>query len=103
MPGPSQSAYRRTKFPFRFRLSRSHTVGPGDVQLRPKWTTSHRAAGSETGRSRNPMHLLIVEDSAPTRDLLTRALGESGTTLVTAARLSTGIRQALSETFDVIV
>ena len=49
------------------------------------------------------MHLLIVEDSAPTRDLLTRALGDSGATLVTAARLSTGIRQALSESFDVIV
>ena len=49
------------------------------------------------------MRVLIVEDSAPTRELLTRALGEFGMTIVTATRLSTGIDQALGGDFDVIV
>jgi DNA-binding response OmpR family regulator len=50
-----------------------------------------------------PMRVLLVEDSAPTRDLLERSLGEAGIELVTAARLSTGLRCALTEEFDVIV
>lgn len=49
------------------------------------------------------MRVLLVEDSAPTRDLLTRALGDAGISVVTAARLSTGMRQALGVEFDVIV
>ena len=49
------------------------------------------------------MRLLIVEDSGPTRDLLTRAFSETGISVVTAARLATGMRQALSQEFDVIV
>ncbi len=52
---------------------------------------------------RQTMHLLIVEDSAPTRDLLTRALEDTGATVETAARLSTGIRLGLTGSFDVIV
>ena len=49
------------------------------------------------------MRVLLVEDSAPTRDLLERSLGEAGIELVTAARLATGLRHALGEAFDVIV
>ena len=49
------------------------------------------------------MRVLLVEDSAPTRDLLERSLGEAGIELVTAARLATGLRHALGEVFDVIV
>jgi len=49
------------------------------------------------------MRVLLVEDSAPTRDLLERSLGEAGIELVTAARLATGLRHALAGVFDVIV
>jgi DNA-binding response OmpR family regulator len=49
------------------------------------------------------VRVLLVEDSAPTRDLLERSLGDAGIELVTAARLSTGTRYATTEKFDVIV
>jgi two-component system OmpR family response regulator len=49
------------------------------------------------------MRVLLVEDSAPTRDLLGRSLGEAGIELTSASRLSTGLRCALTEEFDVIV
>lgn len=49
------------------------------------------------------MRVLLVEDSAPTRDLLERSLGEAGIELVTAARVATGLRHAASAEFDVIV
>ena len=49
------------------------------------------------------MRVLIVEDSAPTRDLLSRSLGDAGMTVVSVARLATGLRQAEAAEFDVIV
>ncbi len=49
------------------------------------------------------MRVLVVEDHAPTRDLLVRALGEAGIEVTTAARVTTGLRHALAQTFDVIV
>lgn len=49
------------------------------------------------------MRILIVEDNGPTRDLLIRALEDDGATVITAARLSTGLRQATEAEFDVIV
>ena len=47
--------------------------------------------------------MLVVEDSAPTRDLLTRSLEDAGMKVVTAARLATGLRQAAEMEFDCIV
>lgn len=49
------------------------------------------------------MRVLIVEDSAPTRDLLVRSLEGAGIHVVTVARYATGLRTALSLEFDVIV
>lgn len=49
------------------------------------------------------MRILIVEDSGPTRDLLVRALESDGAAVTTAARLATGLRQAETVEFDVIV
>jgi len=49
------------------------------------------------------MKLLIIEDSGPCRDLLVRALQSEQVEVESAARFSTGLRQALSSTHDVIV
>ena len=49
------------------------------------------------------MRVLVVEDSGPTRDLIVAALEEAGMTVTTAARLSTGIKQATAAEFDAIV
>lgn len=49
------------------------------------------------------MRVLVVEDSAPTRDLLVRSLEDEGMTVVTAARVSTGMRSAMAGDFDVLV
>jgi len=51
----------------------------------------------------NMVRVLVVEDSGPTRDLLVRSLTEADMSVVTAARLSTGLRQASTGEFDVIV
>ena len=49
------------------------------------------------------MRVLVIEDSAPTRDLLVRSLVGAGMTVVTAARMSSGLRLASAPEFDVIV
>jgi DNA-binding response OmpR family regulator len=49
------------------------------------------------------MRVLVIEDSAPTRDLLVRSLEDAGMTVVTAARRATGLRQATTADHDVIV
>ncbi len=49
------------------------------------------------------MRVLVVEDSAPTRDLLARSLEDAGMTVVTVARLATGLRSAMTMEFDVIL
>ena len=49
------------------------------------------------------MRVLVVEDSAPTRDLLARSLTDAGMTVLTAARASTGLKTATTADFDVIV
>ena len=49
------------------------------------------------------MRVLVIEDSAPTRDLLVRSLADAGMTVTTAARVSTGLRTATTAEFDVIV
>ncbi len=49
------------------------------------------------------MRVLVVEDSAPTRDLLTRSLVDAGMKVVTASRLASGLRQAVETEFDCIV
>lgn len=49
------------------------------------------------------MKVLIVEDSVPTRDLLTRSLRSADIDVTSAARASTGLERALSGDFDVIV
>lgn len=49
------------------------------------------------------MRVLVIEDSAPTRDLLVRSLAAAGMTVVTAARVSSGLRLASAPEFDVIV
>jgi len=46
---------------------------------------------------------LVVEDSAPTRDLLVRSLEDAGMAVTTAARKTTGLRQAMTGEHDVIV
>ena len=49
------------------------------------------------------MRVLVIEDSAPTRELLVRSLEDAGMTVLTAARASTGLRSALSLQVDIIV
>jgi len=49
------------------------------------------------------MKLLVIEDSGACRDLLVRALQSEQVDVESAARFSTGLRQALSSTYDVIV
>ncbi len=49
------------------------------------------------------MRILVIEDSPPTRDLLRRSLEDNGHTVTFAARMSTGMRQATSAPFDVLV
>lgn len=49
------------------------------------------------------MKILVVEDSGPTRSLLVRALQSERMTVETAARFSTGLRQAVAARHDVIV
>src|SRR5262249_7973844 len=49
------------------------------------------------------VRVLIVEDSGPTRELLTRSLADADMEAVTAARLSTGLKLARTGEFDVIV
>ncbi len=48
------------------------------------------------------MNVLVVEDSAPTRDLLARALG-SEWTVETASRFSSGLKLAMTARHDVIL
>jgi len=49
------------------------------------------------------VHILLIEDSSPTRDLVRRSLQERGHRLTTAARVSSGRAAAMAERFDVIV
>ena len=49
------------------------------------------------------MKLLVIEDSGACRDLLVRALRSEQIEVDSVARFSTGLRQALSSTHDVIV
>ncbi len=49
------------------------------------------------------MKVLVVEDSPPTRDLLTRSLRGAGIDVVCAARVGTGLEKAAERDFDVIV
>ena len=49
------------------------------------------------------MRVLVVEDSAPTRELLVRSLGDAGIEAVTASRFATGLRLATTEEFDVLI
>jgi len=49
------------------------------------------------------MRILLIEDSAPTRDLLRRFLEGAGHRVESAARLSSASRLAAAEPFDVIV
>jgi two-component system OmpR family response regulator len=49
------------------------------------------------------VRVLVIEDSAPTRDLLSRSLGDAGMTVVTAARFATGLRQAMTGEFEIVV
>jgi len=42
------------------------------------------------------VHILLIEDSSPTRDLLRRSLQESGHRLTTAARVSSGRAAAVA-------
>jgi two-component system OmpR family response regulator len=49
------------------------------------------------------MRVLVIEDSAPTRDLLRRSLAENDIEVVTAARRSTGLERAAAGDLDVIV
>src|SRR5262249_8740643 len=49
------------------------------------------------------MKLLVIEDSGACRDLLVRALQSEQVDVESAARFSTGLRQALSMSHDVIV
>ncbi|MEP7027734.1 MAG: response regulator transcription factor [Candidatus Eisenbacteria bacterium] len=49
------------------------------------------------------MRVLLVEDSGPTRDLVTGALEDAGIEVSSASRLATGLRRAMSDAVDVIV
>jgi len=49
------------------------------------------------------MRILVIEDSAPTRELLQRSLAGGAFDVILAARAATGLRLASAETFDVIV
>jgi DNA-binding response OmpR family regulator len=49
------------------------------------------------------MRILVVEDSSPARDLLSRSLNGAGFDVQFASRVATGRRQALEGAFDVIV
>ena len=49
------------------------------------------------------VRVLVVEDSGPTRHLLSRSLADADMTVATAARFATGLRQASTGEFDVIV
>lgn len=49
------------------------------------------------------MRALLVEDSGPTRDLITRSLEDAGVVVTSAARLATALRRAMSEPVEVIV
>ncbi len=49
------------------------------------------------------MRVLLVEDSAPTRELLVRSLGDLGIEVTTASRVATGLRTGTTEEFDVVI
>ena len=53
--------------------------------------------------ARRTMRILLIEDCAPTRDLLRRFLEGAGHRVESAARLSSASRLAAAEPFDVIV
>src|SRR5439155_25932453 len=91
--------------------------GPGPTQRHSRECpdaapAAHDSRGPAPARSRGDrrgdregeaMNVLLVEDSAPTRDLLSRYLGEAGMTATFASRLSTGFERAMAGEFDVIV
>jgi two-component system OmpR family response regulator len=47
--------------------------------------------------------VLVIEDSAPTRELLVRSLSDLGMSVATAARFTTGLREAITAHFECIV
>lgn len=49
------------------------------------------------------MKILIIEDSAPTRDLLQRSLEESGHSVSLASRYATGLRMATEDEFELAI
>jgi len=49
------------------------------------------------------VRVLLVEDSAPTRDLLVRSFSDAGIGVTIAARVDTGLRAATTVDFDAIV
>lgn len=49
------------------------------------------------------MKILVVEDSAPTRDLLQRSLEEAGHSVTLAPRLAAGLRLALEGDFELAI
>ena len=49
------------------------------------------------------MRILVVEDSPPTRELLKRSLEGEGHAVVTSARVSSGLRMAVEDGFELII
>src|SRR6476660_6011427 len=49
------------------------------------------------------MRILIVEDNAPTRDLLQRSLEEAGHSVSLASDLATGVRLAIEGDFEMAI
>src|SRR5690349_14248267 len=77
----------------RDRILREHHVTP-----RPLWTVPRLRACILPC-----MRVLVVEDSPPTRDLLSRSLREAGIDVTCASRIGTGFEKATQHDFDVIV
>jgi DNA-binding response OmpR family regulator len=61
----------------------------------------HPNSGQPLGREH--LKVLIVEDSAPTRDLLTRSLQDAGFDVTCASRFSTGLERGADGDLDAIV
>lgn len=49
------------------------------------------------------MRVLLVEDSAPTRELLIRSFSEIGIEIITASRAATGLRLGSTQEYDVLI